>query len=147
MLRGGKDSMKKMVYKKPKMLVEKFVATQSVAANCGTGIVDMDPVTVGKGDHICDQPTCGHNVQEEAIKMFDKCTFDETQGKLLQDSEPDDKITIFNGSGECEVIYDNYVGPDAKKNGVVALGNALTGTGSWNSDTHKMKIGTVQIPS
>ena len=36
--------MNKLIYEKPDMLIEGFIATQSVALNCGEGIVDLEVI-------------------------------------------------------------------------------------------------------
>lgn len=119
--------MEKRHYVRPEMLIESFIPTQCVAANCGN-LVDYPPVSVPSsgGVHICTQSSCGHTVQN--VKNYD--------------SDKDNFVSIFNSWSNCEIRYDI----DASKD-VVQLGRILTGTGSWNSHEHKMVIEGVQIPS
>lgn len=139
--------MKKMVYEKPLMLVEGFVPTQSVAANCGTNVVDLDPIELGidsngVGTHICDQTTCGHNVN---TSLLEKWTNPDDSG--FKDINNNKTISLFN-SGECELVYESFIDPNGKKNNPVQeLGAYLLGNGSWNSDTHRMKINGIKVPS
>lgn len=131
--------MAKMKYEKPDMLVETFVATQSVAANCGW-VPDYDPMEIGLNDlpmKICNHKKCDHYLTEEIYNN------PSPNGKLcaLKEYDKNDSksVTIFNGKGECEIVYEDY--------GVEVLGNMLTRTGAWDSPEHQMVIRNKHIPS
>lgn len=125
--------MKKLVYEKPAMLVEEFVATQSVAANCGTTI-NQAPINAKVGEVICYRVK--NNGSTEPDKGHDLLDTYDTNPK-------DGYVNIFNSTNGCtEYTYDKDAGGD-----IVKMGNDLTGTNSWNSDQHHMMIGTIKIPS
>ena len=127
--------MEKLVYEKPTMLIEEFVPTQSVALNCGTNIVDMEPMDLQDGMHICSHSNCGHKIKNVVGQLI-------KEGK---DIDHNGKISLFN-TNECELCYEDFIekNPD---NPVLALGNYLVGNNSWNSNEHKMVINGVKIPS
>lgn len=114
--------MKKLVYEKPMMLVENFVATQSVALNC-EGFTSA-PVELKIGDPGCSKGDTGHKISVIPVG----------------DINNDGRITLFNAGNGCDMIYESY-------SSAAAVGDALIGNGSWNSTKHAMVIGGVQIAS
>ena len=125
--------MKKLVYEKPEMLVEGFVATQSVALNCGMDYThDPIPMNEELTPTICKCGNNGHHLGWDKIEEYDKTG---------PENEPDGVVTLFNAN-TCELVYESF-------DNIVELGNLLAANGnnSWNSNKHRLVIGGVQIPS
>lgn len=124
--------MGKLIYKKPIMLIEEFVPTQSIAANCGSTI-NQSPIDAKVGDVICSR------VKNNGSTEPDK-------GHILEreyDKDGNGYVNIFNSTNGCtEYTYDIDAGGD-----IVKMGQDLTGTGSWNSDQHHMVVNNIKIPS
>ena len=128
--------MNKLIYEKPDMLIGGFIATQSVALNCGEGIVDLEVIELTDSMHVCDHKNCGHSIKRGLISVL-------IDGG--RDTNNNGTISLFN-TGECELCYEEFVNKNPS-NPVLALGEYLVGNSSWSSDQHKMKIGDVKIPS
>lgn len=113
----------KKVWENPTLYVEHFMVNQNVAAGaCGGVSYDYDPIAAEVGERICDNLNCGHVVQQKA------------------DKNGDGLITVFNGNGECEYVYESY-------GSIKELGKDLTGNASWSSDEHALVINGEKIPS
>lgn len=124
--------MNKLIYEKPDMLIEGFIATQSVAASCGTTI-DQEPINAKVGDVICSRVKNNGSTEPDSGHILND----------MYDNNKDGYVNIFNSTNGCtEYKYDKDAGGD-----IVKMGHDLTGTESWKSNQHHMVVNGVKIPS
>lgn len=137
----------KREYVKPEMLVEAFVATQSVVAACDpTSLHNQKPRYVSPGEHLCGKPDCknGHDAFEDLLT---------NPNYTFKDLDGDDQICIFGDSGinPCtEVVY-----TDASKGlpGAISvsslsdISDLIMGNKSWGSKPHPPVIDGDPLPS
>ena len=135
--------MKKLMYEKPKIIIEEFLSTQCVAANCGNDLV-LDPISIPLKDDNGDWVTgktyckCGNNGHQfDPKKLVD------------YDTNENDIVVLFASSNGCELMYDTLSDSPDDNADLVALGQLITRNGnkSWNSDEHRLIIEGVKVPS
>lgn len=122
--------MKKIVYEKPEMLIEEFMATQSVAATCeytAEEVANMGKaIKVTPGDKGCSHGDGGHKVVPSVLEY---------------DDNSDGTTAVFTSAiNACELCYDTDAGSN-----IQSLGTIINGTGCFSSDQHKMMIGEYQV--